>query len=89
MLTRVEGRPPRARLDYLRQMTADAVGMFLLSGIRERYQQAGENSEAVARGVDSTARLITRAAVIIIAVVERARTWGPARSTRENEVPAR
>jgi putative drug exporter of the RND superfamily len=42
--------------------------VFLLSRIRERYLQTGENSEAVAHGVGSTARLITGAALIIIAV---------------------
>jgi RND superfamily putative drug exporter len=42
--------------------------VFLLSRIRERYLQTGSNSEAVAHGVGSTARLITGAALIIIAV---------------------
>ena len=42
--------------------------VFLLSRIRERYLQTGDNDEAVAYGVASTARLITGAALIIIAV---------------------
>ncbi len=42
--------------------------VFLLSRIRERYLQTGNNDEAVAYGVASTARLITGAALIIIAV---------------------
>jgi len=42
--------------------------VFLLSRIRERYLRTGSNSEAVAYGVGSTARLITGAALIIIAV---------------------
>jgi uncharacterized membrane protein YdfJ with MMPL/SSD domain len=42
--------------------------VFLLSRIRERYVQTGDNDEAVAHGVASTARLITGAALIIIAV---------------------
>ena len=42
--------------------------VFLLSRIRERYLQTGDNEEAVAHGVASTARLITGAALIIIAV---------------------
>ena len=45
--------------------------VFLLSRIRERYQRTGDSDEAVAHGVGSTARLITGAALIIIAVF-----WG-------------
>ena len=42
--------------------------VFLLSRIRERFVQTGDNSESVAFGVGSTARLITGAALIIIVV---------------------
>ena len=42
--------------------------VFLLSRIRERFSQCGDNSEAVSFGVGATARLITGAALIIIAV---------------------
>jgi uncharacterized membrane protein YdfJ with MMPL/SSD domain len=42
--------------------------VFLLSRIRERYAQTGDNEDAVSFGVSSTARLITGAALIIIAV---------------------
>jgi uncharacterized membrane protein YdfJ with MMPL/SSD domain len=42
--------------------------VFLLSRIRERYLESGDNSEAVGAGVRSTARLITGAALIIIVV---------------------
>jgi uncharacterized membrane protein YdfJ with MMPL/SSD domain len=42
--------------------------VFLLSRIRERYLQSGSNDVAVAHGIGSTARLITGAALIIIAV---------------------
>jgi putative drug exporter of the RND superfamily len=45
--------------------------VFLLSRIRERYLRTGDSDEAVAFGVGSTARLITGAALIIIAVF-----WG-------------
>jgi len=48
--------------------------VFLLSRIRERYSKNGDNDEAIAFGVGSTARLITGAALIIIAVF-----WGFAR----------
>jgi RND superfamily putative drug exporter len=42
--------------------------VFLLSRIRERYTQTGSTDDAVSFGVSSTARLITGAALIIIAV---------------------
>ncbi|MAG35518.1 MAG: MMPL domain-containing protein [Dehalococcoidia bacterium] len=42
--------------------------VFLLSRVRERYDQTGDNSEAVAYGVRSTAALITGAALIMVAV---------------------
>jgi RND superfamily putative drug exporter len=42
--------------------------VFLLSRIREHYTRTGDNTEAVAYGVSSTSRLITGAALIIIAV---------------------
>jgi uncharacterized membrane protein YdfJ with MMPL/SSD domain len=42
--------------------------VFLLSRIRERYLQTGDSDAAVAHGIGSTARLITGAALIIIAV---------------------
>jgi RND superfamily putative drug exporter len=42
--------------------------VFLLSRIKERYSQTGDTAGSVAFGVGSTARLITGAALIIIAV---------------------
>ena len=42
--------------------------VFLLSRIRERYRETGDNNDAIAHGVGSTARIITGAALIIIAV---------------------
>ncbi|HKB19444.1 MAG TPA: MMPL family transporter [Gaiellaceae bacterium] len=42
--------------------------VFLLSRIKERYDQVGNTTEAVTFGVASTARIITGAALIIIAV---------------------
>jgi RND superfamily putative drug exporter len=42
--------------------------VFLLSRIKERYDQVGDTTEAVTFGVASTARIITGAALIIIAV---------------------
>jgi RND superfamily putative drug exporter len=45
--------------------------VFLLSRIRERYTQTGDTDTAISFGIGSTARLITGAALIIIAVF-----WG-------------
>ena len=42
--------------------------VFLLSRIRERYDQTGDNAEAVAYGLRSTGGLITGAALIMVAV---------------------
>ena len=42
--------------------------VFLLSRIRERYDETGDTAEAVTFGVASTARIITGAALIIVAV---------------------
>jgi putative drug exporter of the RND superfamily len=42
--------------------------VFLLSRIRERYLQTGDNEEAVAYAVSTTARVITGAALIIVVV---------------------
>ena len=42
--------------------------VFLLSRVRERFASTGDNSDAVAYGVSSTGRIITGAALIIIAV---------------------
>ena len=45
--------------------------VFLLSRIRERYTETGDTDAAISFGIGSTARLITGAALIIIAVF-----WG-------------
>ena len=42
--------------------------VFLLSRIRERFRWTADNSDAIAHGVGSTGRIITGAALIIIAV---------------------
>ncbi len=42
--------------------------VFLLSRIRERYDETGDNNEAVAYGLRSTAELITGAALIMVVV---------------------
>ena len=42
--------------------------VFLISRIREEYMKSGDNAEAVADGLAATARVITAAAAIMIAV---------------------
>ena len=42
--------------------------VFLISRVRERYFQTGDNDEAVAYGLRSTAGLITGAALIMVAI---------------------
>ena len=42
--------------------------VFLISRIRERYLQTGDNEEAVAYGLQSTAGLITGAGLIMVAI---------------------
>jgi RND superfamily putative drug exporter len=42
--------------------------VFLMSRIRERYDLTGSTADAVASGVATTARIITGAALIIVAV---------------------
>jgi RND superfamily putative drug exporter len=42
--------------------------VFLLSRIRERFAATGDTTEAIAFGIGSTARIITGAALIIVAV---------------------
>jgi putative drug exporter of the RND superfamily len=42
--------------------------VFLLSRIRERFQKTGDNAESVSFGLRSTGRLITGAALIMVAV---------------------
>ena len=42
--------------------------VFLLSRIRERYDRIGDNTEAVAFGLRSTANIITGAAIIMVVV---------------------
>jgi RND superfamily putative drug exporter len=42
--------------------------VFLLSRIREEYDRTGDNTESVARGLAGTGRVVTSAALIMIAV---------------------
>jgi putative drug exporter of the RND superfamily len=42
--------------------------VFLLSRVREEYQRTGDNDTAIVRGISGTARIITSAALIMVAV---------------------
>jgi RND superfamily putative drug exporter len=42
--------------------------VFLLSRVRERYDETGDNAASVEHGVRTTARMITGAAAIMVAV---------------------
>src|SRR6202042_2427763 len=42
--------------------------VFLLSRVREEYDSSGDNAASVARGLSRTARVITAAAAIMVAV---------------------
>src|SRR6202162_5531709 len=42
--------------------------VFLISRIREEYDKSGDNAASVARGLSRTARVITAAAAIMVAV---------------------
>ena len=42
--------------------------VFLLSRIREEYHRSGDNTESVARGLAGTGRVVTSAALIMVAV---------------------
>jgi RND superfamily putative drug exporter len=42
--------------------------VFLISAIREHYDRTGDNAQAVADGLESTARVITAAALIMVFV---------------------
>jgi RND superfamily putative drug exporter len=63
----VDGYLPGLVLAILFGLSMD-YQVFLLSRIRERYDQRGDSREAVAFGITSTARLITGAALIMVAV---------------------
>ena len=56
--------------------------VFLLSRIKERYDESGDTRDAVAFGVASTARIITGAALIIVVV------FAGLRARRPGHVPA-
>lgn len=43
--------------------------LFLLSRIREAYDQTGDTRESVSRGLEGTGQLITRAALLLVAVM--------------------
>jgi putative drug exporter of the RND superfamily len=66
-LDRIEAWVPLFLFSVLFGLSMD-YQVFLLSRVRERYDQTRETRDAVGWGVASTARIITGAALIIVAV---------------------
>ena len=50
--------------------------MFLLSRIREQYERSGDNTDAVAQGLQRTGRIITNAALLLVVVIAAFSTSG-------------
>jgi RND superfamily putative drug exporter len=64
---RVEAWVPVFLFSVLFALSMD-YHVFLLSRIRERYEQTGDTNEAVVHGIAATGRIITGAALIIVVV---------------------
>ena len=64
---RVEAWVPLFLFSVLFGLSMD-YHVFLLSRIRERYAQTGDNNRAVVHGIAATARIITGAALIMVVV---------------------
>lgn len=56
--------------------------VFLLSRIREEYDRTGDNTGAVATGLQRTGRIITSAAMLLVIVVASFSTSGSCSSRR-------
>ena len=50
--------------------------VFLLSRIREQYERTGDNTDAVAQGLERTGRIITNAALLLVIVIAAFSTSG-------------
>jgi putative drug exporter of the RND superfamily len=66
-VTTIEAWVPLFLFSVLFALSMD-YQVFLMSRIKERYDQTGSTRQAVTDGVVSTARIITGAALIIVAV---------------------
>jgi RND superfamily putative drug exporter len=64
---RVEAWVPVFLFSVLFALSMD-YHVFLLSRIRERYEQSGDTNRAITHGIAATGRIITGAAVIIVVV---------------------
>jgi RND superfamily putative drug exporter len=64
---RVEAWVPVFLFSVLFALSMD-YHVFLLSRIRERYEQTGDTNQSVVHGIAATGRIITGAAVIIVVV---------------------
>src|SRR6185369_13703885 len=76
---------PLAIFAFLYGLSMD-YEVFILSRVREEYDRTGSTDEAVVRGIGSTGRLVTSAALIVFSPSPR---WRPAtRSTSRCSPPA-
>src|SRR3712207_5084205 len=69
-------RPPRSTLfPYTTRFRSD-YEVFLMSRIREQYDLSGDNTAAVATGLQRTGGIITSAALLLIVVIGAFATSG-------------
>ncbi len=71
----VETTQPILMLAILFGLSMD-YEVFLLSRIREQYERTGDNTEAVAQGLQRTGRIITSAALLLVVVIAAFSTSG-------------
>lgn len=71
----VETTQPILMLAILFGLSMD-YEVFLLSRIREQYEQSGDNTDAVAQGLQRTGRIITSAALLLVVVIAAFSTSG-------------
>lgn len=71
----VETTQPILMLAVLFGLSMD-YEVFLLSRIREQYERSGDNTDAVAQGLQRTGRIITNAALLLVIVIATFSTSG-------------
>jgi uncharacterized membrane protein YdfJ with MMPL/SSD domain len=71
----VETTQPILMLALLFGLSMD-YEVFLLSRIREQYERSGDNTDAVAQGLQRTGRIITSAALLLVVVIAAFSTSG-------------
>ncbi len=71
----VETTQPILMLAILFGLSMD-YEVFLLSRVREQYERSGDNTDAVAQGLQRTGRIITNAALLLVVVIATFSTSG-------------